>query len=1066
MTESVIIHAYDWTVEDGFSDDGRLAIHGWCLDRDSNPYLLRIEDFPVFCHIELPRFVGGRPYKWDEPEANLVIEWLQRRLGEDHAPIGGSFAGKNKVYYYRNLPVPMLFMMFPTELAMRKCHEVLSVPIGIENIGVLVLKMWEYNSKTIPTVRKLLSYQKLRYSQWFSINVTKVDDDNKITLNDHEYFGDWRSIKPLPPSETKGWLTKPRLLAFDIECYAQNHNAMPNKYSISDVAYMVSCIYQKVGDPSTRKRYGIVIGDCEDVKIVGNCENTGYEHMRLGPTAKDTDTPWCRNAEIIPGDRNVEIIRVKDELGLIEETSRLIRELDPEIISGYNILSFDYPYLDQRRKLQGPKMPKWPQLGRILGKKSEMEKKEWKSGAYGFNSINILRMDGRISIDLMPVIKRDYKLDSYGLGAVSKNFLGNHRDKHDIKADEMFKIYDQTIMAQLILDRANGKFVLNPDDDYQIVPPEMSLENAMIKYNEAKREMTRVMCYCIEDSELVVDLFGKLDLWIGLVELSNIVGVTIMDLFTRGQQIRCISQIYDLASSLGFVIDSRDTTNVKFTGGYVYEPTPGLYENIICLDFASLYPSIIQESNICPTTLVAPEHMEQIPDECCHVFKFEQEEEEEEVNYDDPDNEDPDVKKKKKKEIKKRIIKHHYKFVKAPEEGVNNPFAREGLFPQLVRNLVAERRLVKGQLEGVKDKTGKVIIEKERDPTMCTILDKRQWALKITANSFFGFLGVRNGGILPLIEGAISITYRGRQLINQVNEYLKDQHHAKIIYGDSVTADTPILVQRGGNVYYVRISDLAIFGVDNIRADQKEEVNMETSGIEVWSDQGWTKLKRVIRHHTQKQIFRVLTHTGCIDVTEDHSLLRPDGTEISPNNIQVGEYLMHHDLPNHEQQVAITEEAAWVWGLFYAEGCCGYYHCLSGNKASWAISNQEVGLLERAGEILKRMYPQLDFYVEYYMESSNCNKLQVRGNGIADLVREYRQMFYTGPSDTTAENSFKVVPPIILNASTNIKCAFMNGYYAGDGVKNNGCDANRLFDNKVRSDQQDYFTFLDVSDIK
>ena len=54
-----------------------------------------------------------------------------------------------------------------------------------------------------------------------------------------------------------------------------------------------------------------------------------------------------------------------------------------------------------------------------------------------------------------------------------------------------------------------------------------------------------------------------------------------------------------------------------------------------------------------------------------------------------------------------------------------------------------------------------------------TILDKRQLALKVTANSFFGFLGVQNGGKLPLIEGAMCITAKGRALISSVNGYLE-----------------------------------------------------------------------------------------------------------------------------------------------------------------------------------------------------------------------------------------------------------------------------------------------------
>ena len=69
------------------------------------------------------------------------------------------------------------------------------------------------------------------------------------------------------------------------------------------------------------------------------------------------------------------------------------------------------------------------------------------------------------------------------------------------------------------------------------------------------------------------------------------------------------------------------------------------------------------------------------------------------------------------------------------------------------------------------------------------------------------------------------------------------------------------------------------------------------ANIGVWTEQGFTKLVRVIRHRTTKNIFRVLTHTGCIDVTEDHSLLGPHGDKISPSNLRIGDQLLHNELP-------------------------------------------------------------------------------------------------------------------------------------------------------------------------
>ena len=68
-------------------------------------------------------------------------------------------------------------------------------------------------------------------------------------------------------------------------------------------------------------------------------------------------------------------------------------------------------------------------------------------------------------------------------------------------------------------------------------------------------------------------------------------------------------------------------------------------------------------------------------------------------------------------------------------------------------------------------------------------------------------------------------------------------------------------------------------------------------GIESWSDRGWTPLYRVIRHRlaSHKRIIRVVTDHGLVDVTDDHSLLRPNGQEVRPGECAIGTPLMHHD---------------------------------------------------------------------------------------------------------------------------------------------------------------------------
>ena len=51
---------------------------------------------------------------------------------------------------------------------------------------------------------------------------------------------------------------------------------------------------------------------------------------------------------------------------------------------------------------------------------------------------------------------------------------------------------------------------------------------------------------------------------------------------------------------------------------------------------------------------------------------------------------------------------------------------------------------------------------------------------------------------------------------------------------------------------------------------------------EVWTDDGWTKIKKVIKHKTNKKIYGITTSIGYVKVTEDHSLL-----DINKNNLPI-----------------------------------------------------------------------------------------------------------------------------------------------------------------------------------
>ena len=316
----------------------------------------------------------------------------------------------------------------------------------------------------------------------------------------------------------------------------------------------------------------------------------------------------------------------------------------------------------------------------------------------------------------------------------------------------------------------------------------------------------------------------------------------------------------------------------------------------------------------------------------------------------------------------------------------------------------------------------------------------KQLALKIMMNTLYGESGNK---ISPFYVLALAggITTAGRYNLGLVRD-LCLKKGCGVVYGDSVTGDTPILYKSETYDKFVNIEDL----FDEKRSSKllDKEIFVPEDKF-VWSDKGFTKIKQVIRHKTKKQLYRILTHTGIVDVTEDHSLLDKDGNKIKPTECKVGTELLHRDLPQTEVDLhrkdIISKEEAYAYGLFMADGSCGIYSTKWGIKYSWAINNQNKDYLNKANEGMKKYIHCKKFKILNTMESSGVYKLVPSGNGkgcFKLLVENFRKMFYYGKT--------KIVPTTILQSSYKIQEAFLRGYYDGDGDKTSNYNKGKSFD--------------------
>jgi len=321
-----------------------------------------------------------------------------------------------------------------------------------------------------------------------------------------------------------------------------------------------------------------------------------------------------------------------NEKEMIIKFTEIVKDYDPDIVYGYNSTNFDIPYLKARSDKLGCKF----ELGR------------WKSNYRKIRKgmISGLAINGRIHIDLYPMMRfmgilGIIKSKRYTLEAVS-NELGGKKKK-EFKRKEIWKIWD-----------SNDSTELEELAEYSLIDSEAT-------YGVGKK---------------TIDLF---------IELSKLIGLTLFEttLSTSGQLVEFLLMRESVKRKMIIPpkpIDStiKERLNNPIEGAFVKLPSPGIYENIVVLDFRGLYPSIIISYNIDPYTIT--------------------------------NGEDEDA----------FISPMGWRFRKKPA----------GLIPSVLKILVDERVKIKRKLKTLDKNSKEYTVEKARSNSY-----------KIISNSFYGYLG-------------------------------------------------------------------------------------------------------------------------------------------------------------------------------------------------------------------------------------------------------------------------------------------------------------------------------------
>ncbi len=574
-------------------------------------------------------------------------------------------------------------------------------------------------------------------------------------------------------------------------------------------------------------------------------EIEGDKVIQIGTTFHKYGERECYYKHIVTLDtcneiEGVEVLSVDNETDLIKEWVKILNNMDPDIMTGYNILGFDFDFL-YKRSIELNIRKQFLKINRIKNHASEWKVQTLSSSALGDNELKYVKMEGRVIIDVMKVVQRDHKLDSYKLDAVSSEFISGKVElieeinnqicctldnTNGIQKDSFVIIGDNE--KQKVINIDENKIYLEKKEDqiFDISSKKWGLSKDDVSPKEifecqkgTSNDRTRVAKYCVMDCALCNYLVIKLEMVANNVGMSNVCYVPLSYIFTRGQGIKIFSFVAKQCKEDNYLIPVLDkdwkceiclfknsSYNDKchkccsdkpddegFEGAIVLHPKPGIYteDPIAVLDYASLYPSSMISENISHDSIVLDSKYDNLPD-----YKYIN------ITYDIFEG---------KGDKKKKIGEETSRFAQFP----NN---EKGILPRILQKVLNQRKNTRKKIEEkifylnndtiikgliLKNDTDlynimttskeKIVINKcdiikqedAYNEFQKAVLDGLQAAYKVTANSLYGQVGAKTSPIF-LKQLAASTTATGRNLILSAKDYVEKTFPMSIvIYGDT-----------------------------------------------------------------------------------------------------------------------------------------------------------------------------------------------------------------------------------------------------------------------------------------
>ena len=812
--------ASDNSDDDSDGGEEKLTYAIYCFGRTDTgkSITVKINNYNPFYYIKIPGNCSSG-------YLSLFLEFVKSKLyrnadglNEDLCEIVKKkdlFGFRNDKYYN------YIKLAFKNISTMNKSKYIFKNPVIIQGINSQPMKYKLYESNFEPFLR-FCHIKNVQMANWvrikdFKVNSSLAKTDISIEINQAKHKN---SIVPIENNTIASYLQA----SWDIEVYSYDGEFPDPKKKNSkgeypNVIYQMATTFKYFNDKNILVKHLLSLKKC--APIIGS--ETEPVVVECFVTEKDLIKRWID----------------------------LMKRMDPDIIYTYNGDSFDWMYLTQRCELLGLKDYLFSNISRLNTFNAEIKKEFFSSSAYGDNEYNRVYIPGRLNYDLMIHYKRGMKkYSSYKLDSIASEIL--NESKHEVSVKEIFEYYrdgcpdklkciglyciQDTHLLQKLVDKQMILITIIQLANVTFVPiGYLVTRGQTIKVSSQILRKARQMDYLVPNTNFNEDNYPiKIKLKSGIdsnvFKVGDFLKLGIKatksaNSYSGNDQLNCkISEIVDeshviLLTSIEL---SQPHYNIKlfykgssmvvekvwsvneliddtFTGACVLDPLIGFTnDDVVVLDFASLYPTIIISRNLCYSTFVMDDQFRDCKDvnyetiewsdsveyklnhKCGALMKTGKKKNEtcdKQAYFDVNENyfcrvHDPLKKSRDANEkYQKKHIECSYTVVQ-PSYDENGNIKHKGVLPALLEELYAERKAVKKRMAIAYEKGDKLLAE---------ILECTQLSIKISLNSCYGFLGRKQGNMVLKELGSI-VTAVGRQLIetsrdfaeNEFLEYVKD----------------------------------------------------------------------------------------------------------------------------------------------------------------------------------------------------------------------------------------------------------------------------------------------------